>query len=129
MHPADPDDGNETIHETGMDGGSGMTSLPKAFTERMGRQLGDELPDFLLAMDKPPERGIRMNPEKPFDGAEEYTAGGRIPWAENGYFLSPESTAGSTVFHEAGAFYLQEPAAMLPAEAETGSIWVVAVED
>ena len=32
------------------------------------------------------------------------------------YFLSPESMAGSTVFHEAGAFYLQEPAAMLPAE-------------
>lgn len=93
-----------------------MTSLPKAFTERMGRQLGDELPDFLLAMDRPPERGIRMNPEKPFDGAEEYTAGGRIPWAENGYYLSQESTAGSTVFHEAGAFYLQEPAAMLPAE-------------
>ena len=93
-----------------------MTGLPTAFTERMRRQLGEELPDFLLAMEKPPVRGIRMNPEKPFDGAGEFTTGGPIPWAENGYYLSQDSMAGATVFHEAGAFYLQEPAAMLPAE-------------
>ncbi len=93
-----------------------MTSLPQAFTERMGRQLGDGLPDFLRAMEERPVRGIRMNPLKPFEGAEVFTAGGRIPWTESGYYLSADIAAGTTVYHEAGAFYLQEPAAMLPAE-------------
>jgi len=93
-----------------------MTDLPKAFLDRMGRQLGNELPDFLRAMEEAPVRGIRMNPLKPFEGMEAFTSGGRIPWTEDGYFLAAGSTAGATVFHEAGAFYLQEPAAMLPAE-------------
>ena len=93
-----------------------MTALPEAFTERMSRQLGEELPDFLRALAGRPVRGIRMNPEKPFEGMEAYTGGERIPWTETGYVLPEESTAGATVFHEAGAFYLQEPAAMLPAE-------------
>ena len=93
-----------------------MIGLPEAFAERMRRQLGDGLPDFLRALDSEPVRGIRMNPLKPFDGMEGYMSGERVPWAENGYYLPADSTAGATVFHEAGAFYLQEPAAMLPAE-------------
>jgi len=92
-----------------------MTALPKDFTERIGRQLGDELPAFLRAMEEAAVRGIRMNPRKPFEGSEAYTAGERIPWEENGYLIPPDSDAGATIFHEAGAFYLQEPAAMLPA--------------
>ena len=93
-----------------------MTGLPKAFTERMSRQLRNELPDFLHAMEKEPVRGIRMNPMKPFEGMESYTCGEPVPWTAGGYILPADSTAGATVFHEAGAFYLQEPAAMLPAE-------------
>ena len=93
-----------------------MTDLPKAFLDRMSRQLGNELPDFLRTMEEKPVRGIRMNPLKPFEGVEIYTSGQKVPWAEDGYILPAESTAGATVFHEAGAFYLQEPAAMLPAE-------------
>lgn len=92
-----------------------MTALPEAFTERMSRQLGNGLPDFLRAMEEEPVRGIRMNPWKPFDGAEVFMAAKRIPWAEDGYYLPGDSKAGATIFHEAGAFYLQEPAAMLPA--------------
>ena len=99
-----------------MDGGAGMTGLPKAFTERMSRQLGNELPDFLRAMEEEPVRGIRMNPMKPFDGMEAYTSGEHVPWTTDGYILPASSQAGATVFHEAGAFYLQEPAAMMPAE-------------
>lgn len=92
-----------------------MIPLPGEFTERMRRQLGDELPDFLRALELPPVRGIRMNAAKPFEGMERYTAGERIPWTEGAYLLDAESQAGATVFHEAGAFYIQEPAAMLPA--------------
>ena len=93
-----------------------MIALPEAFVSRMSRQLGDELPDFLRALSMEPLRGIRMNRMKPFDGMDEYTKGIHIPWAEDGFILPRGSHAGSTVFHEAGAFYLQEPAAMLPAE-------------
>ena len=93
-----------------------MNSLPKEFTERMRRQLGVELPDFLRALEEKPVRGIRMNRWKPFSGMEIYLSGERIPWTGDGYYLPADSSAGATVFHEAGAFYLQEPAAMMPAE-------------
>ncbi len=93
-----------------------MTGLPKEFIDRIHRQLGDELPDFLRSMETEPVRGIRMNSMKPFEGMETYMSGEHIPWAENGFYLSLGSTAGATVFHEAGAFYLQEPTAMMPAE-------------
>ena len=93
-----------------------MNAMPGSFIERMSRQLRDELPDFLHALEQPAIRGIRMNRMKPFTGMEAYTSGERVPWAEEGFILREDSLAGSTVFHEAGAFYLQEPAAMLPAE-------------
>ncbi len=99
-----------------MDGGIDLKMLPHDFVERMSRQLGYELSDFLLAMDQPSVRGIRMNKEKPFEGMDGYIRLERVPWCMDGYFLPQDSKAGATVFHEAGAFYLQEPSAMLPAE-------------
>ena len=90
--------------------------MPAAFLERIRSQLGGETDAFLEAMATPPIRGIRMNPlragaEKPFRDATE-----RIPWCNTGWELKNESPAGSTIAHEAGAFYLQEPGAMIPAE-------------
>ncbi len=99
-----------------MDGGTGMTGLPKEFTDRMSLQLGEELPAFLRSLSEPSVRGIRMNGMKPFDGMDAFTCSEKIPWTEDGYYLPAESTAGATIFHEAGAFYLQEPSAMIPAE-------------
>ena len=100
-----------------MDGGTGMTGLPDAFTERMKGQLGtEELALFMAALEECPVRGIRMNPFKPFTFRDDYITGGKIPWTSDGYYLSNDSKAGATLYHEAGAFYLQEPAAMLPAE-------------
>ena len=93
-----------------------MIELPSQFLKRMENQLGKEMADFLHAMECPPVRGIRMNPLKPFDGMESYIDEERIPWTADGYYLPELSKAGATVFHEAGAFYLQEPAAMLPGE-------------
>ena len=91
-----------------------MIPLPKDFTDRMRKQLGEEYPDFLRALEGNPIRGIRLNPMKTFPEKEVYQSAERIPWEKNGYLLAAESPAGSTVFHEAGGFYLQEPAAMLP---------------
>ena len=86
-----------------------MIDLPEAFIQRMRRQLGNELPDFLRAMEEPPVRGIRMNPFKSFEGMNGYTSGDPVPWTENGYYLPATSTAGSTVFHEAGLLVSNEP--------------------
>ena len=90
--------------------------LHKAFADRMQIQLGEEFPAFLRALDMPALRGIRFNPFKiiqgePLNGIEQ-----PVPWARNAWYLCNQSQAGATVLHEAGAFYLQEPCAMFPAE-------------
>ena len=89
--------------------------LPEAFVSRMEGQLGEELPAFLRALEEAPVRGIRLNTLKETVETEEYRRLPRIPWAEEAYELPADSQAGSTILHEAGAFYLQEPGAMLPA--------------
>ena len=89
--------------------------FPEAFTDRMRKQLGNELSAFLHALDEPPVRGIRLNPLKPAESICKYKKNGRIPWAEDGYCLPQDSNAGSSILHAAGAFYIQEPGAMLPA--------------
>ena len=85
--------------------------LPEAFVERMSGQLGNELPLFLQCYNEPYLRGIRYNPLK----MTEHPDLPPVLWARDAYELPPDSDAGATVMHEAGAFYLQEPGAMLPA--------------
>ena len=88
--------------------------LPEAFCSRMRKQLGEEFPAFLRSMENPPVRGIRMNPLKPCRIQDQFRGNDPVPWAENGYYLQADSTAGSTIWHEAGAFYIQDPSAMIP---------------
>ena len=93
-----------------------MNSLPKAFVDRMAAQLGDELPAFLRTYEEPFQRGIRLNPMKPVEDA--YLPEGLlepVPWEPTGRYLSMDSRAGAEILHEAGAWYLQEPSAMIPA--------------
>ena len=92
-------------------------SLPQAFIERMAEQLGSELPAFLRTYEEPYQRGLRLNPRKAvtadmMDAAELLSP---VPWEPTGFYLSAESRAGATILHEAGAWYLQEPSAMIPA--------------
>ncbi len=108
-----------------MDGIGMNGQLPEAFVDRMRRQLGEELSAFLHALEEPPVRGIRMNPLKTCEAALKYTNNGSIPWESNGYYLPAESDAGASILHAAGAFYIQEPGAMLPAavlDAKPGEI-------
>ena len=89
---------------------------PEAFVSRMHRQLGEELPAFLRALAEPAARGIRLNPCKPADLPQDDWLE-PVPWEPDARYLVPDSRAGATAAHEAGAFYLQEPSAMLPARA------------
>ena len=93
-----------------------MNSLPQAFIDRMAAQLGDELPAFLHTYEEPSHRGIRFNPCKPV-GAQALPEGllDAVPWEAAGRYLTQESRAGAEVLHEGGAWYLQEPSAMIPA--------------
>ena len=100
-----------------------MTELPQAFLSQMAAQLKGEMAAFLRTYDEPYQRGLRVNPWKrptllPDDCGE------RVPWEENGHYLALTSTAGADVLHEAGAWYLQEPSAMLPA----GEMWSVVMK-
>ena len=93
-----------------------MNKLPQAFVDRMAVQLGEELPAFLRTYEEPYQRGIRMNPHKPVD-ASHLPEGllESVPWESTGHYLSMDSKAGAEILHEAGAWYLQEPSAMIPA--------------
>ena len=92
-----------------------MIPLPPAFLERMRRQLAGDADAFFAAMEQPPVRGLRMNPQKTpnisIDGLLN-----PVPWAADGYYLPPDSKAGGHPLHACGAYYIQEPSAMLPAE-------------
>lgn len=71
---------------------------------------------YIEEMKKPYWRGIRFNllkcmedqnPSQMADGV-----GDPVPWAKKSYYLSNDSLAGTSILHEVGAFYIQEPSAM-----------------
>ena len=90
-------------------------NLPTAFENRIRFQLGADAEAFLAALDAPYQRGLRFRramARKDWpDGILE-----PIPWARDGWYLAADAAAGQSPAHEAGAFYLQEPSAMIPAE-------------
>lgn len=99
-----------------MDGGVRMTELPRAWMNRMRSQLRDEMPAFLNAMEKPALRGIRINTRKSIPELYNWPdLISPVPWGKDCFYLKKGSSAGTTAWHEAGAFYLQEPSAMIPA--------------
>ena len=88
--------------------------LPEAFLSRLKNQLGDEFDDYLSSLDRPRAVALRLNPLKtdsfpPLPFLEE-----PVPWAENGYYYTPDARPGLHVWHEAGVYYLQEASAMAP---------------
>ena len=90
--------------------------LPEAFLLRMREILGDSYADFLRAMDAPPVRGLRVNPAASPSVLADLPVRA-IPGIPDAFFLDTEERIGNHPLHHAGAFYLQEPAAMLPVAA------------
>ena len=90
--------------------------LPKTFISRMQAQLGPEAHPFLESLNRPYMRGLRLNLRKPLPATAEIEGLlAPIPWEPLAYGLAIESTAGVHPLHTAGAYYLQEPSAMIPA--------------
>ena len=93
--------------------------LPKDFQVRMKHMLKDETEDFLSSYDRPRTYGLRWNPlkmnEETFLGKMPFSLD-KISWAKEGYYYDPKQQPGKHPFHEAGAYYIQEPSAMAVVE-------------
>lgn len=95
-----------------------MKQLPQEFLNRMKTLLGKEYDDFLKSYDLPPVKAFRVNTAKiSVADFEKLNIFGneKIPYTENGFYLLYDKI-GNHPYHHAGMMYVQEPAAMAPAE-------------
>ena len=95
-----------------------MKNLPVEYVERMKTLLGDEYSLYEKALCEPPVKAFRVNTDKisveDFEKVNDLPCE-KIPYVKNGYYLNAEKI-GNHPFHHAGMIYVQEPAAMAPAE-------------
>ncbi len=95
-----------------------MRQLPPEYVKRMKALLGDEYTEYEKAVNMPPVKAFRVNTDK--ISIKDFLklnifSNENIPYVENGFYLDYEKV-GNHPFHHAGMIYVQEPAAMAPAE-------------
>ena len=86
------------------------------FIDMINRTLGAAAGAFFDALERPAALALRVNPLR--EGVSEAAAQfaeDNVPWEKNGRYLKAGARPGLSVFHAAGAFYLQEASAMMPA--------------
>ncbi len=95
-----------------------MKQLPLQFEERMKTLLGEDFEDYKKELGNPPVKAFRVNTDKislqDFENFNVFSKT-RIPYVNNGFYLEYEKV-GNHPYHHAGLIYVQEPAAMAPAE-------------
>lgn len=95
-----------------------MKQLPPDYINRMKCLLGSEYADYEQAVNGAPVKAFRVNTDKiSISDFEKINPFGsrKIQYVENGYYLDYDKV-GNHPFHHAGMIYVQEPAAMMPAE-------------
>ncbi|MBQ4119528.1 MAG: methyltransferase domain-containing protein [Clostridia bacterium] len=95
-----------------------MKQLPTLYEQRMKSLLGEEFESYLSELQNPPVKAFRVNTDKiSLEDFEKINVFGKekIPYVDNGYYLDFEKV-GNHPYHHAGLIYVQEPAAMAPAE-------------
>lgn len=96
------------------------SKLPAAFLAKMKVLLDSEYEDFMRSFGEARSFGLRRNPlknaEQEFIGVMPFPLQ-KISWAREGFYYDAVSQPGRHVFHEAGAYYIQEPSAMAAVEA------------
>ena len=95
-----------------------MKQLPKEYESRMKALLREDFESYLNELQNPPVKAFRVNTDKiSLEDFEKINVFGaeKIPYVENGYYLDYEKV-GNHPYHHAGLIYVQEPAAMAPAE-------------
>jgi len=95
-----------------------MKNLPCEYINRMKTLLGEDYTIYEEAIKLPPVKAFRVNTDKislqDFEKLNIFSSE-RIPYVENGYYLEYDKI-GNHPYHHAGLIYVQEPAAMAPAE-------------
>ena len=100
-----------------------MVQLPSVFTNRMKHILGGEYEAFIESYSKDRSFGLRLNTLHEDSGnqaGEDFEklpfSITPVPWSKNSFFYSAKDRPGHHILHEAGAYYIQEPSAMIVAE-------------
>ena len=92
--------------------------LNQDFLNRMKEYLGDEYADFIQSYNNDNIRGLRVNSnylnDEKFALLCDFSAD-KIMNIKNAYIVKEEMKFGFHPLHHAGAFYLQDPSAMIPA--------------
>lgn len=91
-----------------------MIPLPNEFQTMIQTMLGDEAPAFFAALEQPSTLALRINPlrTEALSAAASFSEAA-VPWEPLGRYLKAGARPGASIFHAAGAFYLQEASAML----------------
>ncbi len=95
-----------------------MKVLPSEFVTRMKDLLCEEYSAFEQSLNESPVRAFRVNTDKiSLEEFEKINIFGKekIPYTNNGFYLEYDKV-GNHPYHKAGLIYVQEPAAMAPAE-------------
>lgn len=99
-----------------------VKELPIEFTNRMKELLGDDFDSFISSYDLPSVKALRLNLRSidsvDFAHMSRISTGCDDPKPVDGIsgaYYYDDFEPGKTSLHEAGAFYIQEPSAMLPA--------------
>lgn len=92
--------------------------LPVDFENRMREMLGEEYDAFEQSYENPRQYGLRINRLK--TDAESFLMRvpfllKEIPWIKGGFCYDEEIRPAANPYYSAGAYYLQEPSAMTPA--------------
>lgn len=96
-----------------------MIKLPEAYENRMRGMLGEDFDAYLDAINSESNRAFRVNTAKisveDFERIDPFKTE-KIPYVKNGYYVLNDEKIGNHPYHHAGMIYVQEPAAMMPAE-------------
>ncbi len=95
--------------------GSSVIILPDKFLEMLVDAAGEERAKIVsdAIMTTPAELSVRMNPAKrPFDLKYSFEADKRVPWCEDGCYLSQRPDFTLDPLLHAGAYYVQESSSM-----------------
>ena len=91
-------------------------NLPEAYLNRMKGQLGEDFPAYLAAMDQPEKRAAHANGLKLSPAALGALRPAFVPAGDGGFLLPPGFAPGKDPLHAAGAYYVQELSAQVPAD-------------
>jgi len=82
-------------------------NLPKNFIDASKELLQEDFPKFLQALEMPAPISVRVNDKLPLKPSEE-----KVPWCNEGYYLSERPLFTADPLFHAGAYYVQEASSM-----------------